>query len=112
MIDWWQQTVDSINTTSAQKQYGVFERQSVQFPSLNSGFIAATPDSSISTAQSPYPLPTYAGHTFGLLGQGAATMPQNGIAFASRRVESSDNHHMMISIFPYDQTDATGLLLD
>lgn len=68
-----------------------------------SGFIAATPDS---TAVPP--LPTYAGHVFGLFGQGNATMPADDIAIAGDFLLTygSETFGMMVSIFPYDMNTA------
>jgi len=109
-IDWWLATsnlVNNVNATSRVEGYGVLDRMAATImpkPSLNSGFVQAAPD--ISNGVTPNI--TFAGHTFGLLGQGNATLPTNGIAFPYRTV-STETHHMMLSLFPYDETDTTGV---
>ena len=85
----------SVNATSKVKGYGVFARNSVPTPTLNSGFLSSTPDSTATT-----PVATWTGHVFGLYGQGAAAMPADGIAFASRIIPTGETHGMMVSIFP------------
>jgi len=49
-------------------------------------------------------LPTWAGHTFGLLGQGPASEANNGTAFDAynKHTGPDSTYGMMISIFPYD----------
>ena len=71
--------------------------------SLSSGYLSA-PHNTLAS-----PVVPGSGHTFGLLGQGDATNPQNGTAWASRVVSDSASHGMMVSYFPYDNADTTGI---
>jgi hypothetical protein len=104
-IDWWvtNNAIASVNATSQDAMYGVFDNYSLAQRSLQSGFIAATPDSSATT---PVAAP---GHTFGVRGQGDATNAVAGSAWANRVVAASASHGMMVSLFPYDMTDTTGI---
>jgi hypothetical protein len=72
VIDWWvtDNLIANVNATGKANMYGVLDRLALTKPSLNSGFLAPTPDS---TATPPVPL--NAGHVFGLWGQGEPTMP-------------------------------------
>jgi len=85
----------TINATSKVLGYGAFARNAVSTPTLNSGFLSSTPDSTVAA-----PLFTWTGHVFGLYGQGAATMPADGIAYPSRIIPTGETHGMMVSIFP------------
>jgi len=90
-------------------QYGVFSRLDATAepkPSLQSGWLAATPNDSTANSAVPVPAP---GHVFGLRGQGNATNPADGIAFAYRAVTTTATHGMMVSLFPYDGSDTTGI---
>jgi len=106
-IDWWvaNAAIASVNSTvlANNGQWGVFSKMSVTTPSLQSGWLAATPDNTAT------PVVAAPGHTFGLRGQGNATNAMAGTAFAYRAVTATATHGMMVSIFPYDGTDANGL---
>jgi hypothetical protein len=76
---------------------------------VNSGFVRVTNETTSAAANTLL----YAGHTFGLYGQGNDTMPWNGTAFEyATTKQTSDVHAMMVSFFPYDGTDQTGLAAD
>jgi hypothetical protein len=66
---------------------------------MNSGFIQATLDTQTNVPDNF----KWAGHTFGLYGQGDLTMPANGRAFMWQP-PSTNTHSVMVSIFPYDGT--------
>jgi hypothetical protein len=104
-IDWWvaNNAFATINATGKAAQYGVFSNLSLTTPSLQSGWLAATPDN---TATTPVAAP---GHTFGVRGQGNATNAVAGTAWANRVVSATATHGMMVSLFPYDMTDSTGI---
>ena len=77
--------------------------------SINAGFVRVSNDTTVPTVANTI---MYAGHTFGLYGQGNDTMPADGIAFEytdKHGAASTDVHSMMISMFPYDGTQTTGL---
>jgi hypothetical protein len=104
-IDWWvtNNAIGSINDTFQGKMYGVFDNYAITTPSLQSGWLAATPDNSITA---PVAAP---GHTFGVRGQGNATNAVAGSAWANREVAPTASHGMMVSLFPYDMTDTAGI---
>jgi len=113
-IDYWtgpgasdiSHTAQEKNNTFKAKKYGWLGRTAVG-SSINSGFIMASNDTAVNSAANLM----FSGHTFGLYGQGQASMPQNGTAFefnvdlhnAASAVQNT--HSMMISLFPYDGTD-------
>ena len=101
-IDWWvaNSNPQTINDTSKAAGYGVLIQMTTPNPSLASGWLAATPDS---TAATPVAAP---GHVFGVNGQGDITQPRDGVAFAYRAVAATATHGMMVNLFPYDMTDA------
>ena len=70
MIDWWQTSAASINDTTKAMMGGVISR-TASGSTVNSGFLQATSDIGNFTAEQIQ----YAGHTFGLYGQGNKTMP-------------------------------------
>ena len=78
-------------------------------PSFGSGYLAATPDNT-APAAAPFNA-SWAGHSFGLIGQGDLSMPEAGNAWAGIPDAARDaaSYHMAVSIFPYDGTDTTGL---
>jgi hypothetical protein len=99
-IDWWvtSNLLASVNTTTIAAGYGTLDNMAVTAtPSLNAGFVQATPDTTSTTTS----VVTWAGHTFGLNGQGAATMPADGIAFTIVVPANTVTHSVMVSIFPY-----------
>ena len=65
---------------------------------LNSGFIQASLDTANFTSEQI----KYAGHTFGLYGQGNYTMPQNATAYRFSTPGATEGHGLMVSIFPYN----------
>jgi len=93
----------TINATSKALGYGAFGRNAIAKPTLNSGFLSSTPDSTATP-----PAFTWTGHVFGLWGQGAAAMPADGIAYPSRIIPSGETHGMMVSIFPDVLATAAG----
>ena len=102
-IDWWvaSNAIASINDTTIAAGYGTLANMAdTAKPSLNAGFVQATPDSTDSTTSTI----TWSGHTFGLQGQGIATMPADGIAFSIVTPVATALHGCMVSIFPYDGT--------
>jgi hypothetical protein len=104
-IDWWvtANALASLNSTVTAAMYGTLTNMAVTAtPSLNAGFVQATPDTT-STATSVL---TWAGHTFGLNGQGIATMPADGTAFSIVTPIATTTHSVMVSLFPYDATSA------
>jgi hypothetical protein len=104
-IDWTvtDNSLTNSNSTAKENQYGVFDNLALTTPSLQSGWLAATPDN---TATPPVAAP---GHTFGVRGQGNATNAVAGSAWANREVSASASHGMMVSLFPYDMTDTNGI---
>lgn len=108
-IDWWvtDNLVASMNATSRAAGYGILNRMPMTRPTLNSGFLLASPNKP--PADTPDYL--YSGHVFGLYGQGTATMPRNGTAFIPKFApDINDQPNMMVSIFPAIEDDAAGLL--
>jgi hypothetical protein len=95
-------------STMKAKRMGWLARTAVG-SSVNSGFVRVTNETATTAANTLL----YAGHTFGLYGQGNDTMPWNGTAYeyASAK-QATDVHAMMVSFFPYDGTDQTGLAAD
>ena len=98
MIDWWQTAIGNVNDTTKAKMGGVISRTATG-STINSGFLQATSDIANFTSEQI----KYAGHTFGLYGQGNKTMPQNDTAF-TYALAGTNAHGMMVSIFPYDGT--------
>jgi len=99
--------IGTVNETGKLASYGVITRAALSGVnvSLNSGFLAATADTTSATTA----LNAGSGHTFGLLGQGDATNPADGMAWANRVVVATTTHGMMVSMFPYDNSDTTGV---
>jgi hypothetical protein len=98
-IDWWvsANAIATINDTTIALGYGTLDNMALtSLTSLNAGYVQATPDTS-ATAISV----AWSGHTFGLQGQGIATMPADGIAFSIVTPIATTTHGVMISIFPY-----------
>jgi hypothetical protein len=87
-----------LNSTEIAKKGGVLLRTTAG-SSMNSGFIQATLDTQTNVPDNF----KWAGHTFGLYGQGDLTMPANGRAFMWQP-PSTNTHSVMVSIFPYDGT--------
>jgi len=96
IIDWSTNDIALVDATKKAKRAGVISRTGAG-STVNSGFVQASLDTATFTSEEI----KYAGHTFGLYGQGNYTMPQNGTAFRFSPPETN-GHGMMVSIFPYD----------
>jgi hypothetical protein len=72
-------------------------------PSFGAGWLSATPDNTITT-----PNASWAGHVFGVMGQGDAAMPTAANAWANTIDATRDAaiYGMMVSLLPYDMTTA------
>ena len=101
IIDWSNTDIALVNATWIAKRAGVISRTGAG-STVNSGFVQASLDTANFTSEQI----KYAGHTFGLYGQGNYTMPQNDTAYRFSTPGASEGHGMMVSIFPYDGTSA------
>ena len=86
---------------------GTLDRNGGAGSTLNTGFlVASTDDSSVIDTTTNF---QYAGHVFGIWGQGLETMPKStatvetAFSYAS---PTANAHGLMVSIFPYDGTSA------
>ena len=97
IIDWWNTDIALVNATWIEKRAGVISRTGAG-STVNSGFVQASLDTATFTSEQI----KYAGHTFGLYGQGNYTMPQNATAYRFSTPGATEGHGLMVSIFPYN----------
>ena len=105
LIDWWAANNAAVNATSKAQMRGTIDRNGGAGSTLNTGFlVASTDDSSVIDTTTNF---QYAGHVFGIWGQGLETMPsasatvETAFSYAS---PTANAHGLMVSIFPYDGT--------
>lgn len=106
MIDWWAANVAAVNATSKAQMRGMLGRNGGAGSTLNSGFLVASTDDS-ATLDGQAANYQYAGHVFGMWGQGVETMPDATLTVSTAFQYSTPvgaAHGMMVSIFPYDGT--------
>lgn len=95
-------TDGAAKTAEQAARAGAVVNQGSNAMKTNSGFVRVSSDSTVYNATTL----AVSGHTFGLAGQGAATMPGTNNAYWNNPGQASKTSGMMVSIFPNDGTQA------